>query len=171
MTSALSDEFFERPSKSQRKREMAAAQALGEQLLQLKPDVLRSMPLDERLLDTLLQAQNMTQHEARRRHLQLVGKLMRVADIEAIQSAFEATQAGSREANQILHALEHWRTRLLTEGDNAVGEVLKVFPGTESQTLRQLLRDVRRETEQGKPPAAARKLFRYLKQHYSPVIA
>ena len=63
-------ELDEKPSKSQRKRDMTAAQELGEQLLQLRPDVLQKMPLDERLLETLLQAQKMPQHEAKRRHLQ-----------------------------------------------------------------------------------------------------
>lgn len=162
---AAEEELDEKPSKSQRKRDMTAAQELGEQLLQLKPDVLQKMPLDERLLETLLQAQKMSQHEARRRHLQLIGKLMRSADVAAIQTAFLETQFGSVAATRALHELEHWRNRLLKEGDVAVGEALTVFVGVEAQPLRQMIRDAKKETEQGKAPAAARKLFQYLKQH------
>ncbi len=154
----------ELPSKSQRKREMTALQELGEKLAELSPDALKKMPLDERLLETLLQMQKMTQREARRRHLQLVGKLMRNADADAIQSAYDKTQSGSREASRALHQLESWRTRLLQEGDTAVGEAMQLFPGTEAQQLRQLIRDAKRETEQQKPPVSARKLFQYLKQ-------
>lgn len=157
--------YDERPSKSQRKRDMTALQELGEKLAALAPDALKKMPLDEHLLNTLLQAQKMAQREARRRHLQLVGKLMRNADIEAIQQAYDNAQSGSREAARALHELEQWRARLLKEGDKAVGEALQVFPGVEAQQLRQLIRDAKREAEQQKPLVAARKLFQYLKQY------
>lgn len=161
------DDVAGRPSKSQRKREMTALQELGEKLVALAPDTLKKMPLDEGLLDTLLQAQKITQREARRRHLQRVGKLMRSADAEAIQLAYDNTQAGSREAARALHELEQWRARLLQEGDSVIGEILQAFPGIEAQPLRQLVRDAKREAGQQKPPAAARKLFQYLKQHQS----
>jgi ribosome-associated protein len=162
--------LVEKPSKSQRKREMEAAQDLGEQLLQLKPDVLQKMPLDERLLDAVLQAQKISQREAKRRHLQLIGKLMRSADSDAIQSALASVQTGSREAARTLHELEHWRDRLLAEGDRAIGEVLLAFPGSDTQPLRQMIRDAQRETAQGKPPTSARKLFQYLKQYQQAVV-
>ncbi|MEZ5539991.1 MAG: ribosome biogenesis factor YjgA [Pseudomonadales bacterium] len=164
--SAMTDsELDEKPSKSQRKRDMTAAQELGEQLLQLKVDVLQKMPLGERLLETLLQAQKMTQHEARRRHLQLIGKLMRDADVDAIQEAFLETQSGSAAATRALHELEHWRARLLQEGDAAITEALTVFPEMDVQQLRQLIREAKREISLAKPPAAARKLFQYLKRY------
>lgn len=161
--SLTGDDLDDRPSKSQRKRESTAQQELGEKLVALAPDVLKKMPLDEQLLETLLQTQKMTQREARRRHLQRVGKLMRNADVDAIQLAYDNTQSMSREAAHALHELEHWRARLLREGDSAVGEALQVFPGIEAQPLRQLIRDARRETEHQKAPVAARKLFQYLK--------
>jgi len=155
----------ERPSKSSLKREMLALQALGKKLAELTPDVLRKMPLDERLLDTLLQLQKMTQREAHRRHLQLVGKLMREADIEEVKLAYESTQTTSQETTRALHELEQWRSRLLDDGDNAVGEAMQAFPGIEAQHVRQLIRDAKREAEQQKAPVASRKLFQYLKQH------
>lgn len=159
------DSTDERPSKSSLKREMLALQELGKKLAGLKPDVLRTMPLDEHLLDTLLQLQKMPQREAQRRHLQLVGKLMREADVEAVRQAYENTLTTGIEAAHALHELEQWRTRLLAEGDKAVGEAMQVFPGIEAQPLRQLIRDARREAEQQKAPAASRKLFQYLKRY------
>lgn len=159
----------ERPSKSSLKREMLALQALGKKLAELTPDTLKKMPLDENLLDAILQHQKIFQREAGRRHLQLIGKLMREADIEAVKLAYENTQTGGIEASRALHELEHWRTRLIMEGDKAVGEALQVFPGIEAQPLRQLIRDAKREAEQQKPPAALRKLFQYLKQFQTSV--
>ena len=159
------DNVDERPSKSSLKREMLALQALGKKLSELTPDALKKMPLDENLLDAILQHQKMFQREAGRRHLQLIGKLMREADIEAVKLAYENTQTGGIEAGRSLHELEHWRTRLLDEGDKAVGEALQTFPGIEAQPLRQLIRDAKREATQQKPPVALRKLFQYLKQY------
>lgn len=158
------DDVAARPSKSQRKREMDALQVLGEKLVDLAPAVLRRLPLEEPLLDALLQAQGISQHEARRRQLQRIGKLMRVADAAAISQAYDNLQSGSRAATVALHELERWRARLVQEGDQAVGDALQAFPGIEAQPLRQLIRDARRETAQQKPPQAARKLFQYLKQ-------
>lgn len=153
----------ERPSKSSLKREMLALQTLGRKLSELTPDALKKMPLEESLLDAILQHQKIHQREAGRRHLQLIGKLMRHADIDAVQAAYDSTQTGSVAASRALHELETWRTRLLAEGDKAVGEAMQVFPGAEAQQLRQMIRDAKRETEQQKPPTAARKLFQYLK--------
>lgn len=166
MSGAEYDPSFEgRPSKSQLKRDMNALQALGEQLAELTPEVLRQMPLEESLLDALLQVQLMPQREARRRHFQLIGKLMRKVDVEPIREAFERQQSSSLYAQQRLHLLERWRHRLLTEGDSALGEAMAVFEGLEMQPLRQLLREAAREQAQQKPPVAARKLFQYLKAH------
>lgn len=102
------DDLDERPSKSSLKREMLALQALGKKLAELTPETLRKMPLDERLLDTILQLQKMTQREAHRRHLQLVGKLMREADIEAVKLAYENTQTGSIEASRARRPPRPW---------------------------------------------------------------
>jgi ribosome-associated protein len=161
---SLDADMDERPSRSSLKRDMLTLQALGKKLSELTADTLKKMPLDESLLDAILQHQKISQREAGRRHLQLIGKLMRHADIPAVQAAYDNTQTCSIEASRALHELELWRTRLLKEGDKAVGEAMQVFPGTEAQQLRQLIRDAKRETEQQKPPVAARKLFQYLKQ-------
>jgi ribosome-associated protein len=155
----------ERPSKSSLKREMLALQALGKKLAELTPDTLKKMPLDENLLDAILQHQKIFQREAGRRHLQLIGKLMREADIEAVKLAYESTQTASQETTRALHELEQWRSRLLDEGDSAVGEAMQAFPGIEAQHVRQLIRDARREAEQQKAPVASRKLFQYIKRH------
>ncbi len=60
------------------------------------------------------------------------------------------------------HRLEHWRDALLERGDDALGEVLEAFPHADRQRLRQLVRNARDEQQRGKPPRAARELFRLL---------
>ena len=160
------DSFDGRPSKSQLKRDMDALQEFGEKLAALPPDVLKRMPLgDDALLDALLQAQLMPAREARRRHFQLIGKLLRRADMDAVHEAYNRTQSNSVHAQQRLHILERWRTRIMAEGDACLGDAKAVFPLMEVQQIRVLIREARREQDHEQAAAASRKLFQYLKVH------
>ncbi len=76
----------DKPSKSQRKREALALQALGERLVDLEPVVVESLPLDAALREAIRDARTITRRGARRRQFQLIGKLMRRADPESIRA-------------------------------------------------------------------------------------
>ena len=79
-----------KPSKSARKREYLARQKLGEDLIPLLESDLRSMGLDEDLLDAILEAKRLKKHGALRRQKQYIGKLMgRLDDAEPIRAAYE----------------------------------------------------------------------------------
>jgi ribosome-associated protein len=60
--------------------------------------------------------------------------------------------------------LEHWRDRMLSEGNKAIDEFILEYPQADRQLLRQLQRNSQKEKDTGKPPAAARQLFKYLRQ-------
>ncbi len=81
------EKLNEKPSKTRRKREMHARQALGERLAGLEDDVIAQLPLDERLADALRAVRTLRSHEARRRQMQFIGRLMREVDLEALQAA------------------------------------------------------------------------------------
>jgi len=76
------NEALEPPSKTRRKQEMHALQDLGEALVALDPQRLASLDLPERLTDAIKLARTVTRHEARRRQLQYIGRLMRDVDAE-----------------------------------------------------------------------------------------
>ena len=80
------------PSKSQLKREMHALQELGEQLVALSLDQLKKVPMPDALADAVREAKRMTKHEARRRQMQYVGKLMRNVDPAPILAQLEETK-------------------------------------------------------------------------------
>ena len=159
------------PSKSQRKRDMSALQELGEKLVALPASRLAQLPLAERLLEAIREAQRIKSHEARRRQLQYVGKLMREADAEAIAAQLHEWESGSREQNDRFHALEQWRDRLL-ESDDALTVLLEHRPGLDIPHLRNLIRQARREQAhnagmpEGHTPQRKhyRELFQALKQ-------
>ncbi len=90
------DAIADRPSKSQRKRDMTELQQLGVRLVACRPDQLTRLNLPESLREAILAAQRIHAHEGRRRQLQYIGRLMRQADAEAIRTAYEAMFPGTR---------------------------------------------------------------------------
>lgn len=153
------------PSKSQRKRDVEALQALGRDLTQLGKDQLKKMDLPEKLLVAVLEYKRITSHGAMRRQMQYIGKVMRDIedeDVEAIVEQLAALRGESATAKAEFHALERWRARLL-EDDGAVTEWLAGHPGADAQQLRQLIRNARKEAELGKPPKSSRELFKLLR--------
>lgn len=83
-----------KPSKSARKRAYLALQKLGEDLIPLLESDLKSMNLDEELLDAVLEAKRMKKRGALRRQKQYIGKLMgRLDDPESVRSAVARIRA------------------------------------------------------------------------------
>ena len=87
-----------KPSKSARKREYLARQKLGEDLISLQAADLRTMGLDDDLLDAVLEAKGMKKHGALRRQKQYIGKLMgRLEDVEPVRAALERVRRNRQE--------------------------------------------------------------------------
>jgi len=154
----------EGPSKSQIKREMHALQDLGERLVELKPQAWEAFPLSQTLLDALQESRRIKGHNAMRRHIRRLGKLLREEDAEQVTLLFQQFDRDHLKETQRLHQLERWRERLLNEGDEALQDLLAQCPTADRQQLRQLIRGGRKEREAEKPPAIQRKLFRYLRE-------
>jgi ribosome-associated protein len=157
------DERHDRPSKSQAKREMDALQAMGARLVELSTDRLKKIDMPDELRDAVRDAQRITQHGARRRQLQYIGRLMRNVDPAPIQAAFDEIDGISAAANARMHALERLRERLL-EDESVLNEIARRTATTDFQQLRQLRRNALKEKAEGKPPRAFRELFRVLRE-------
>ena len=150
------------PSKSELKRQMLALQEIGKKLLEMTPAQIKTLQLDDELLEALAEYKRIKSHEARRRHLQRIGKLMRNRDHAAIQAGMERYDSSSEAHARHFNQLEHWRERLI-EDDAALAEFMAAWPACEAQKIRQLIRNTRQERAAEKPPNNARKLFRYLR--------
>jgi ribosome-associated protein len=158
------DETDDRPSKSERKREMHRLQALGEKLIGLKDEELAQLPISEPLQAAVLEMRRIKAHEGKRRHLQYIGRLMRNENPEPIVAALEKLTAGSIAQKRQLHEIEHWRERLIEQGNSALAEFIDAHPSADRQLLNQLIRSANKERDQEKAPAASRKLFKLLRQ-------
>jgi ribosome-associated protein len=168
-------------SKTDLKRESNALQKLGEDLLELRTDLMQQLValghLPDLLHEAVLAAKKITDFEGKRRQMQYVGKLMRKLDstqVEAMRDALNVQHNGSAEETQLLHLAEAWRERLLKD-DSAMEEWQNTYPGTDSQQLRALLRQARKDglpdkaaVSQGLLPRqgrAYRDIFQILRQH------
>lgn len=153
----------ERPSKSQLKREMQSLQQLGEQIIAMSDAQRGRFPLSDDLLKAVEETQRIKAREARRRHMQYVGKLMRGEDLDGIQAVFDEIENETLRRDHAFHRLERWRDRLIAEGDDAMEAFIDEFPKVDRQALRQLIRNARRERDQEKPPTNARRLFKLIR--------
>src|SRR5882672_5040665 len=153
----------EKPSKTELKRVMHELQALGERLIGLNPEQLAAIALPENLHEAVEQARRITKHEARRRQLQYIGRLMRAVDPEPIREKLKVWDGVSTEETARVHRIERWREKLL-EDDGAVGALVRVHPGIDAQRLRALVRNARAERDAGRPPRVYRDLFRALRE-------
>jgi ribosome-associated protein len=159
MITCVPDELV---SKTRRKREMLELQSLGAALVELPESQLHLLQLEARLLHAVLDAKRITSHEAKRRQLQYIGRLMREVDAEPIRARLAAAEGTSAQAAAAHRRLEAWRERLLSE-DSALTSFADEHPGADIQELRALIRNARKEQKEGKPPRAFRELFRVLK--------
>ena len=151
-------------SRTQLKNEDKALKKMGVRLLEFSPGQLARIDIPEELRDAVLFAKSITSREARRRQLQLIGRLLRQIDPTAIRELIEGKDQQSRETADAFHQLEQWRDELLDGNDALIEELCERFKGAERQQFRQLVRNARKEREKGKPPKSTRQLFRYLRK-------
>ncbi len=153
----------ERPSKSQRKREMAALQETGAQLVALYAGQLAQIELPERLHEAIVAAQRISDFEGRRRQMQYIGKLMREVDPAPIRAKLGQWHGVAREHTASQHLAERWRERLLAD-DGALAMFAAEYPGGDLQHLRTLIASVKRDRAAGRPPKNYRELFRAVRE-------
>jgi len=156
-----------RPSKTRMKQASHDAQALGIALLAFPDERLLALGLAEPLLDAIRAGRCITAHEARRRQLQLIGKLMRGADIEPIREAVAAAKLGPARDSLALHRAERWRAELVA-GDDATTRYAAGHPRADLQQLRTLVRNARKDAAaapEQRSGRAFRELFKFIREH------
>lgn len=157
------DSFYDGPSKSQLKRESEALQDLGGQLVALSVEQVKKIAMPDNLRDAIRLAQKINSHGARRRQMQLIGKIMRSVDSAPLQAALDEINGVSAAATARQHHLEKLRERIMAD-DAVFAEIARDFPDADIQQLRQLRRNALKEAEQKKPPRAFRELFRQIRE-------
>jgi ribosome-associated protein len=168
-------------SRTDMKRESDELQDLGKELLGLRPDLLDGVGLPDKLVEAMKEAKRITNFEGKRRQMQFVGKLMRKLDpqvVDAARQALEVQRTGSASDKLALHLAEQWRDRLIAD-DAALPQWMDEHPDTDTQQLRALIRQARKDAvpagkvanvqvSQGLAPRkgrAYRELFQLVREH------
>lgn len=163
------------PSRTEQKRESNELQKLGVDLLTLRADLLARLELSDKFRDAIADAKRITNFEGKRRQMQFIGKLMRLLEpevLEQIRQALDEQHNGSAQENLALHQAEQWRDRLIADED-AFGQWMGAFADTDSQQLRALIRQARKDAKPEKPGEALRHgrayrdIFQIVRQHLS----
>jgi ribosome-associated protein len=152
------------PSKSELKRQDHELRAIGVQLVELSPAELDAMNLPEKLQDAVVACRKITAHGARLRQEMYIAKVMRGVDVEPIRATLARRSEVDRQRVRREHAIEQWRDRLLADEPAAWTELATLIDPAGLQPLRALARQARAEQTASKPPAAARQLFRRLRE-------
>ncbi|MBC2714230.1 MAG: DUF615 domain-containing protein [Desulfobacteraceae bacterium] len=156
----------DRKSKTQIKNEVKALQKVGEQLVKLSSDQLDRIDLPEALSAAVKDARQITRHEARRRQMQYIGKLMRKIDPAPILKSLRNIRQGDYQKAIAIKKIETWRDELKEGNVEIIEEIINSCPNAERQRLNQLARNTRNSRETAKASNASKALFRYLKEIY-----
>jgi ribosome-associated protein len=160
-------EFYDRPSKTQLKKDSHELQALGEALVALPDNRIVDLPIAERLRDAVAEYKRTKSFEGKRRQMQYIGKLMRKDDVEPIREAVAAMQLGRAKDSLALHEAERWRVELLAS-DDALTRWTSEHPASDLQQLRSLIRAARKDAAaapEQRSGRAYRELFQFIKTH------
>lgn len=149
-------------SRTQRKRAALDLQSVGARLVDLDPGDLARIPVPGELGDAIAAWKRIRSHEARRRQLQFIGKLMRRLDVAPILDALDQLDGQSAAERYRFHQLETWRDRLIGD-DEALTEYLDAHPYVDRQMLRHQIGKARRAPDEARQKAEARALFRLLR--------
>jgi ribosome-associated protein len=156
---------------------------LGVELLTLRSELIARLNtqghMTDQLREALAEARRITNFEGKRRQMQYVGKLMRKLSeesIEAVKDALNEQRMGSTKDTLALHLAESWRDRLLAE-DTALQEWMNEYPTTDSQQLRALVRQARKDDVTSKADIAKgllprqsrafREIFQLIKEQFN----
>jgi ribosome-associated protein len=164
---------LQRPSKTRRKEASHEFQSLGAALVDLYDERLAGLGLAEPLLDALREYRRIRSHEAKRRQMQLIGKLMRNADVDAARRAIDEARLGRARDSLALHQAERWRAELLAD-DDAATRFASEHPGIDMQRLRALVRNARKDAAlvpEKRSGRAFRELFQFVRDNERPADA
>ena len=161
----MTDEFDpqdEKPSKTQKKREMDALRSLANRLTELTSEQLGRIP-DQQIRDAVTAAKKISKGNARKRQIQYTAKLMSKTDVSDIRTIVDELDASSSAYVQKFHQLETWRERLIHDDPEVHSDIFALHPDCDRQQLGHLTRSAKKESQAGLQGTQFRKLFQFLK--------
>lgn len=163
-TDSNEDEQYDGPSKSQLKRDSQHMIDVGEEILKLSREDMQSLQLPDELNEAVSSALKIKSRSGLKRQRLYIGKLLRSMDSEDIETQLKKIQHRHDTNTAHFKRLEKWRDSLIENDKTTLDQVISYYPEIDRQHINQLVRAAHREKQQDKPPAASRKLFKYLRE-------
>jgi ribosome-associated protein len=145
-------------ARSKQKRAGDRSADVANALMKLPDHAVKKLEIDDDLREDIERARTVTSHIARRRAERTLAGVLRRIEIGEVEAALAKVAESSNTDTQQFHLAEQWRARLIAEGASA----LESFPGGGDDELPRLIDAAQRERDTGRPPGAARKLFRHV---------
>ncbi|MDO5058742.1 MAG: ribosome biogenesis factor YjgA [Neisseria sp.] len=149
-------------SKTQMKKRMNELQDLGMELTKLSNETLKKIGLPEDLHEAVREYKKITSNGATKRQTQYIGRLMRDIDPAPIRDFLAKLKGENTAHNAFLQRVEQARERLIAD-DTALTAFIAEHPHADAGVLRTLIRNIRKEKEQNKPPKNFRALYQEIK--------
>ncbi|MFT6209049.1 MAG: ribosome-associated protein [Colwellia sp.] len=153
-------------SKSEVKREMIQLQIFGQSLIDLSKHQRSKIPFTEDIKDALILADKIkNKHEALRRHVRHLARMLSEADLEPIKHALDVMANKHQQETAKFIKLEKMRDDVIDQGNDFIEALLSEHESMERQKLRQLVRQASKEKKAEKLGKYYKELFDYLKLH------
>ncbi len=156
--------LYDGPSKSQLKRDSQHMIDVGGEILKLSREDRDSLHMNDELEEAIDTALKIKSRSGLKRQRLYIGKLLRAIDNDDIEAQLRKIQHRHDTNTAHFKRLEKWRDKLIDNDKATLNEVITHFPEIDRQHINQLIRAAHLEKKQDKPPAASRKLFKYLRE-------
>ncbi len=152
------DQTRRQAAKKERRDAGDRSARVARELMGWKDSALAKLEMSEELRETLNEVRAIKSPIARRRAERSLAGALRGIDLDELEGYMINIEAVGNADPRLFHSAEKWRARLIEEGSAAAAE----FPGGYAEPLPTLIQNARRERDTGKPPGAARALFRHV---------
>lgn len=158
-------------SKSEVKREMLQLQAFGQKLINLSKHQRSKIPFTDDIKDALHLADKIkNKHEALRRHVRHLAKILSESDLEPINHALDVMANKHQQETAKFVKLEKMRDNVIEQEGSFIEDLLAENDTMDRQKLRQLSRQAAKEQKAEKIGKYYKELFDYLKEHTNKVL-
>jgi len=151
-------------SKTQRKKNCDDILSLGEKMITLNKDELAEINMDTELRDAIHEAQRIKSNSALKRQKHYIAKIMRGLDDPSLAPQVERILHKDDIYNADFKRMEKWRDIMIEKNDTGINEFIAQHPQADRHHLRQLLRNIKKEQKNNKPPTAYRQIFKYIRE-------
>jgi len=159
----MNTDFNKEISKTQLKKIAKDIEDFGYKLTLLTDEQIQGLSLTDNIKEAIYEYKKIRSNSAKKRHRQYLGKILRDIDLSLVNEDYQRIQNHSLIAKQAFHEIENWRYQLIQD-ESKLKDFIDIYPKTDIQKCRTLLKNAIKEAQQGQAKKAQRLFFKYLRE-------